>query len=127
MSRQHRRLIKKTREKTVNTNIFTVLEMIQQKIPPEEISDENIKLMSYSIECFDFHNGPTHEDWAYWNKTRRALLDRFKVMEEQNPVRELLPKKLKLNGQLWENCECGNEPIYMSHGCCERCAKDQEN
>jgi hypothetical protein len=108
----------------VNTNIFTVLEMIQQKIPPEEISDENIKKMGYAIEYFDMD--PSHEDWKLWRKTRRALLDRFKVIEEQNPVRELLPKKLKLNGQLWEDCRCGNQPVYMSHDCCEKCAKDQE-
>jgi hypothetical protein len=100
----------------MNTNIFTVLEMIQQKIPSEGISDENIKKMRYAIEFFDFDNRPSHEDWVYWNKTRRALLDRLKALTQ--------PKKL--SGQLWENCECGNEPIYMSHGCCENCAKDQE-
>jgi hypothetical protein len=63
-------------------NIFTVLEMIEQKIPSEGISDENIKKMQYAIECFDFHKRPSHEDWAYWNKTRRELLARLEIIKK---------------------------------------------
>lgn len=30
---------------------------------------------------------------------------------------------IKLSGQLWEECECcGQEPIYLNVGVCERCA-----
>jgi len=32
--------------------------------------------------------------------------------------------ELNLSGQLWENCDiCGEDPIYISHGVCETCAK----
>jgi hypothetical protein len=110
----------------MNTNIFTINEMIEQKIPSSGISDEMLKKMAYAIEYFDFHKQPSHEDWAYWNKTRRALLDRLKALEEQKPIKQMPPKSNELSGQLWEDCRCGNQPIYMSHDCCENCAKDQE-
>ncbi len=45
-------------------------------------------------------------------------------MENQNTKDKILI--VKLSGQLWEECHfCGKEPIYISHGCCEKCAKDR--
>lgn len=28
----------------------------------------------------------------------------------------------ELKGQVWEECRCGREPIYISHDLCESCA-----
>jgi len=33
----------------------------------------------------------------------------------------ITPKKL--HTQVWEDCHCGNSPIYLSHGCCAKCAR----
>lgn len=46
----------------------------------------------------------------------------YKLQEEKATAKPIYVKK-ELSGQLWEECRCGEEPIYMSHGCCATCAK----
>lgn len=50
----------------------------------------------------------------------------WSVPDEAFEKLQALCKKptLNLNGQLWEPCRCGQEPIYLSHGgVCESCAR----
>jgi hypothetical protein len=97
---------------------------IKQQIPVENFTDEMIKKMGYAIEYSEFW-GLSEEEFNYWQKTRKILLQRKKTLNENKLKKIDLPlesSKKALSGQLWEECKCGRSPIYMSHDCCEYCA-----
>lgn len=59
-----------------------------------------------------------------WDASCRGWRVPEHVYEELNNLCNGNSKpKEKLNTQIWEECpRCGNEPIYLEVGVCERCA-----
>lgn len=106
---------------------MTIDDIIEHKISVTDISDEKIIKMSYAIEYFEFWGVQPQENLLYWRETRKVLMERLKFLKTKD-VKEEKQKSFsaenELSVQLWEECHfCGNEPIYLSHGCCENCAR----
>lgn len=108
--------------------MLTINEMIKKKMDANEITDEMLIKMAYGIEYFSFWGHVSDEDIIYWRSAQKKLMDRLKVLNDEQEKRSKATieeeSSFPLSGQLWEECDfCGQEPIYMNVGCCENCAK----
>ena len=102
----------------------TVNELIELKVPANEITDEVLTKLSYAIEYFSFQGFVSDADLEYWRETRPVLVKRLEEIENKkfNDMLKRPKTKLNIRGQLWEPCKCGCEPILLETMLCEKCS-----
>lgn len=104
---------------------MTINDLIEKKIPLEMIDKKWISESGYGIKYFAFWGVVPREDVLYWNEIRPKLLAILEELKKVKTVEEVGEfEREKLDGQLWEECGCcsGDGPVYISHGCCAKCA-----
>ena len=107
----------------MNAKKMTIDEMINEKIPFDQIHESYYE----AIKNHELWN-PSVEDKKYYWEIFYLAIDRLKVLKKEKEdkimIDLIVEKSNKMIGQLWEDCGfCGSEgPVYMSHGCCEKCA-----
>ena len=68
-------------------------------------------------EKIKYVGGKFKSDKKVWEVSDEGFEELKKDIDEHNK------NQPKLSGQLWEECACGEEPIYMQpFGKCERCS-----
>lgn len=104
-------------EQTKKKNIVTINDLIEMKINPSDVTDEQIIDLAYGIKYFSFYGYVSDEDISYWRETRKILIDRLDAIEKAKGARKRITLPKRTLTQLWEPCEgCGAEPCYLELG-----------
>ena len=91
----------------VNTGFMTV---------SEAVDIVEAEKLTYGIKYFS----PSKDQLVYWDMLREW---NCRLRESKRSKTEVKTSQQK-EGQLWEKCRCGNEPVYAPSHLCEKCLKN---
>lgn len=87
----------------------------QQKIDGQWISLSIDEVKKHLLNGFELRNAPN--DWYSVCRCKNAHDRKMRKRRSVQPHKTTIEKQ----GQLWESCKCGNEPVYLPLLLCSKC------